>query len=106
MEFVFLPNLSELRAANCGIAILSPGWIHRRRNINTSVFILGHQGKVEIQEESEVFTIKPSSFCLLSEGRGPLGNRTDPRKGPLLLDTFQNKGKTSVLIRKRSADYH
>ncbi len=69
MEFVLIQNLSELRAENCGIAILNPGWIHRKRKISTSVFILGYQGEVWIQEETECYSIRPSSFCILSAGR-------------------------------------
>jgi len=102
MEFVFLPKLSELRAANCGIAILNPGWIHRRRNINTSVFILGHQGKVEIQEESEVFSIKPSSFCLLSEGRDHWGTERIQEKARYYWLHFKTKEKPQFLSEKEA----
>ncbi len=102
MEYVFLPNLSKLRAANCGIAILCPGWIHSRRNINTSVFILGHQGEVGIQEESEVFTIKPSSFCLLSEGRNHWGTERILDKARYYWIHFKTKGKPQFLSEKEA----
>lgn len=102
MEFVFFPNLSELQAENCGIAILSPGWIHRRRNISTSVFILGHQGTVNIQEESEVFTIKPSSICLLSEGKNHWGTERIREKARYYWIHFTTKEKPQFLSEKEA----
>ncbi|MDA3958283.1 AraC family transcriptional regulator [Oceanispirochaeta sp.] len=73
MEFVLLPELSRLYAENCGLAILPPGWIHRKRNIDTSVLILGYQGEVMMSEESSPINIKPSTFCILSEGKNHCG---------------------------------
>lgn len=102
MEFVFIPSLSELQAENCGIAILSPGWIHRKRNISTSVFILGHQGKVEIQEESEVFCIKPSSFCLLSEGRNHWGTEQIKEKARYYWIHFKTIGIPQFISEKEA----
>ena len=102
MEYVLFPNLSKLQAENCGIAILSPGWIHRRRNISTSVFILGHQGKVEIQEESEVFSIKPSSFCLLSEGRNHWGTEKLQDKARYYWIHFKTKGLPQFIPEKEA----
>ena len=102
MEYVLFPNLSKLQAENCGIAILSPGWIHRRRNISTSGFILGHQGKVEIQAESDVFSIKPSSFCLLSEGRNHWGTEKLQDKARYYWIHFKTKGLPQFIPEKEA----
>ena len=102
MEFVFIPNLSELQAENCGIAILSPGWIHKKRNLSTSVLILGHQGKVSIQEESEMYCIQPSSFCLLSEGRNHWGAEELQEKARYYWIHFKTKEAPQFLSEKEA----
>jgi AraC-like DNA-binding protein len=66
MKFFLFPKLSELFANNCGISILNPGWIHPKRNLNTSVLILGKKSKVEMEEESEPFSIEPDKFSILA----------------------------------------
>jgi len=73
MEYLFISDLSEFYAENCGIAILSPGWIHSRRNIDTSVLILGHQGEVSLRQENQPIQISSSRYCFLSEGRDHWG---------------------------------
>lgn len=69
MKFVLLPRLAELRASNCGIAILNPGWIHPTRKLNTSVLILGKKAKTEIIEEDGGLTVEPGKFVMLSAER-------------------------------------
>ncbi|MGE4453968.1 MAG: helix-turn-helix domain-containing protein [Sphaerochaeta sp.] len=102
MEFVLLPCLSELLAENCGIAILNPGWIHRKRTIDTSVFILGHQGSVQIQEETELFTVKPSSFCFLSAGRNHWGAAPIQEKARYYWIHFKTKEKPQFLSEREA----
>lgn len=69
MNFILFPQLSTLRAENCGIAILNPGWSHPKRNLHTSVLILGKKSKVDITEESETFSIEPEKFVILTAER-------------------------------------
>jgi len=73
MKFILIPDISAIHAENCGTAILSPGWIHNKRNLDTSVFILGHQGSVKLKEENNTLTIEPKSYCILSEGKNHWG---------------------------------
>jgi len=65
VKFILFPKLSELYANNCGVAILNPGWIHPERTLHTSVLILGKKSRVEIKEDSEVFSIEPEKFTIL-----------------------------------------
>lgn len=76
MNFVLFPNLSELWSENCGIAILPPGWKHNKRKIDTSVIILGHHGEVKITEENDVLSVRPSTLCVLTEGKTHWGTET------------------------------
>lgn len=81
MNYVLLPKLSQLKASNCGIAILKTGWIHPSRTLKSSVLILGKKGKAEIKEEDETLYVEPDTFTLLSsgkhhEGSKPIGDAT------------------------------
>lgn len=76
MSFILFPKLSSLRAENCGIAILNPGWSHPSRNLHTSVLILGKKSTVEITEEDDVLTVTPEKFVILSAERNHWGSKT------------------------------
>lgn len=66
MKFVIFPGLSRLHAENCGIAILNPGWIHPKRNLDTSVLILGKRSRVELEEDEQPLCVRPECFCILT----------------------------------------
>lgn len=53
-------------AENGGLAILPPGWIHPKRELNTAVLILGKKGKVTIDEKGRILEIAPNTVTLLS----------------------------------------
>lgn len=74
MSFILFRKLSRLRAENCGIAILNPGWSHPSRNLHTSVLILGKKSSVEITEETDVLTVTPEKFVILSAERNHWGS--------------------------------
>ncbi len=75
MNFVLFPKLSALRASNCGIAILNPGWVHPSRRLGTSVLILGKKSRAEISEEGERFAVEPGKFVILAAERSHEGVR-------------------------------
>lgn len=102
MEYLLIQNLSELWAENCGVAILNPGWIHRKRNIDTSVLILGHQGEVKIQEEKECFSIKPHSYCILSEGHEHWGVEKINEKARYYWIHFKTSEKPQIISEKEA----
>lgn len=102
MDYLLLQNLSGLWAENCGIAILNPGWIHRKRNIDTSVLILGHQGEVKIQEEEKCYNIKPHSFCILSEGNNHWGAEKIKEKARYYWIHFKTSEKPQIVSEKEA----
>lgn len=73
MNFILLPRLSELRASNCGIAILNSGWVHPTRKLNTSVLILGKKSTASITDETVELTVEPGKFVLLPAERTHCG---------------------------------
>ncbi|MFW6312674.1 MAG: helix-turn-helix transcriptional regulator [Spirochaetota bacterium] len=75
MRYVMFPDLSELRAENCGTAILNPGWTHPARRLDTSVIILGKKSTVEIDEDSFTLRVGPGKLCVLAAGRHHCGRR-------------------------------
>lgn len=73
MKYVLFSDISKLHAENVGIAILNPGWSHPRRNLDTSVLILGKKAHVEIEEDGEPLDIIPDGLCLLTAGHTHVG---------------------------------
>jgi len=69
MNYILFPDLTGLQVENCGIAILNPGWKHPKRNLDTSVLILGKKSIIEIGEESSCLTIEPGKITILTAGK-------------------------------------
>lgn len=68
-----LYSLPDIRADNCGEAILRPGWIHPERRLPSSVLILGRRGRAAIDDEGEGLEVRPGRAILLPAGRGHRG---------------------------------
>lgn len=67
MNVVF-SDFNQICAYNCGNAVLSPGWIHPRRNLSTSVLIVGQKGKAEIIVGNRILEIAPGRVAILPAG--------------------------------------
>ena len=57
---------TPVRYVSAGTAVLSKGWRHENRNIDTSVVIFGIEGCYPMFQEETHFTIVPNSVSLLS----------------------------------------
>lgn len=75
MNYILFPDLPQIRASNCGISILNPGWIHPNRKLSTSVLILGRKSQAEIIEENTSLIIEPDTFVLLPAERNHYGTK-------------------------------
>ncbi|HOS30097.1 MAG TPA: AraC family transcriptional regulator [Treponemataceae bacterium] len=75
MDYLFIPDLNSLRVECCGMAIVPPGWKHHRRNMDTTVIILGEQGSVDLEENSKPLRIEEGSFCILAAGQTHQGTK-------------------------------
>lgn len=69
MYYLFCPFHPVPKADNGGCALLSPGWIHPRRRLNSSVIILGRKGTVLLEEEGERLEVIPNRLILLTAGK-------------------------------------
>jgi AraC-type DNA-binding domain-containing proteins len=69
MDYLLISDIESIRSEWCGMAILPPGWKHHRRNMDTTVLILGEQGEIELEEEGVPIKVGEGSFCILSAGR-------------------------------------
>lgn len=69
MHYLFCPFQPTPIAENGGCAMLPPGWRHPRRNLDSSVIILGRKGTVLLEEEGELLEVRPSRMILLTAGR-------------------------------------
>ena len=74
MHYLFCPFQPMPTVINSGCAILQPGWKHQRRNLDISVLILGHKGKVQLSEENTCLEILPNRLLLLTAGRWHQGS--------------------------------
>jgi AraC-like DNA-binding protein len=68
MRYFLIPRIEDVHADNCGCAVLSPGWTHPRRNLPSSVLIVGCRGRVLIRCLEETFVIKPGAAAILPAG--------------------------------------
>jgi len=69
MRHVLIPDLPRVQADNGGTAVLAPGWIHPRRNLTSSVLILGLRGTVPLEIDGEGLDLVPGRAVLLPSGR-------------------------------------
>lgn len=69
MHYLLCPFQPAPKADNGGCAILPPGWSHPRRQLNSSVIILGRKGTVLLAEDHETIEIKPNRLILLTAGK-------------------------------------
>lgn len=78
-DFFRFPDFDSLHADNCGCAILSPGWSHPRRLLESSVLIIGVRGHVPIVvgtgETEREYEISPGSVTILPACRAHFGPR-------------------------------
>lgn len=102
MNFILIPNLSDLYAENCGLAILSPGWKHIKRKIDTSVLILGYKGEVELQSDSTFITISPGTICILPEGTIHKGVKQIESSAQYYWIHFKSTSPPEVLSKKEA----
>jgi AraC-like DNA-binding protein len=68
-----LYSLPDIRADNCGEAILRPGWSHPERRLPSSVLILGRRGRAGILDGGELLETRPGRALLLLAGRSHRG---------------------------------
>ena len=72
MNCFHFPDFASVHADNCGCAILSPGWTHPRRQLDSSVLIIGVRGRVPIMNgkdghETE-YVIESGTVVILPAG--------------------------------------
>lgn len=68
MMYGYFPNLPGIRADNGGCAMLNPGWSHPRRNLSSSVLILGRKNAVSVHVAGRTVEIRPDRLCILPAG--------------------------------------
>jgi AraC-like DNA-binding protein len=69
MHYLFCPFNPGSKADNGGCAMLTPGWIHPCRKLDSSVIIIGRKGTVLLEEEGELLEVIPNRLILLTAGR-------------------------------------
>lgn len=69
MHYLFCPFAPPPRADNGGCAMLTPGWIHPCRKLDSSVIIVGRKGTVLLEEEGELLEVIPNRLILLTAGK-------------------------------------
>ncbi len=73
MDYLLCPFQPPPKADNGGCAILTPGWTHPKRKLDSCVIILGRKGSVFIEEEGTSLEIKPNRITVLFAKRTHLG---------------------------------
>ena len=68
MRYFLIPRLADVHADNGGQAILSPGWIHPKRLLTSSVLLLGLKGQVGLRIDREEFELVPGRILVLPAG--------------------------------------
>ncbi|HEX3044119.1 MAG TPA: AraC family transcriptional regulator [Bacillota bacterium] len=69
MHYLLCPFHPVPKADNGGCALLTPGWIHPRRKLDSSVIIIGRKGTVLLEEEGESLEVVPNRLILLTAGK-------------------------------------
>jgi AraC-like DNA-binding protein len=69
MHYLLCPFHPAPKADNGGCALLTPGWIHPSRKLDSSVIIIGRKGTVLLEEEGELLEVIPNRFILLTADR-------------------------------------
>ncbi len=75
MHYLLCPFHPYPKADNGGCALLSPGWIHPSRKLDSSVIIIGRKGTVLLEEEGELLEVIPNRLILLTAGKLHKGMR-------------------------------
>lgn len=68
MRHFLLPSLSRVHADNGGLGIFAPGWIHPRRQLTSSVLLLGVRGAVPLVVDGEALRLVPGRTLVLPAG--------------------------------------
>jgi AraC-like DNA-binding protein len=69
MHYLLCPFHPAPTADNGGYALLTPGWIHPRRKLDSSVIIIGRKGTVLLEEDGELLEVIPNRLILLTTDR-------------------------------------
>jgi AraC-like DNA-binding protein len=69
MHYLICPFHPASKADNGGCALLTPGWIHPSRKLDSSVIIIGRKGTILLEEEGELLEVIPNRLILLTANR-------------------------------------
>jgi AraC-like DNA-binding protein len=100
-----------MHADNCGCAILSPGWSHPRRLLDSSVLIIGVRGHVPIVvggaagtgEAERGYVIAPGTVTILPAGRVHYGTRAIDSSSMYYWFHFTVSGSPAVISGSEAA---
>lgn len=82
---------------NAGLTVVSPGWHHPRRQLDSHELILGRKGQVPVDEEQESLLIRPGQLLLLSAGNYHGGSQPVDAPASFYWLHFKTTGSAQIL---------
>lgn len=80
MDFLKIDLVSPLIHSSCGCFESDGNWIHKKRNIDSAVLIIGLQGTLYIQQGEKQYEVKPGNSLILLPNQEHFGFKKSTEK--------------------------